>query len=196
VVTVHNAGPDAAQNAYVSDSVPAQTTLSGGQPPPDWTCSISSTITCIKPSFASGDTAVFTFTVHVSSSASGTISNTATVSSDTTDRTPSNNSATALTTVGSPTAVTLRSFTATRSGRGVTLRWRTATEAKLLGFNVYRTAGEGRLRLNQRLIPVRSGAAGASYRYVDRRVPIRATKLVYRLQAVAQDGSCTFFGSA
>jgi uncharacterized repeat protein (TIGR01451 family) len=196
-ITVHNGGPMAAPNAVASDSVPAQTTLTGGDPPPSgWICSVTtSNVTCTNPSFASGATAIFRFTVLLSAGASGTISNTASVSSDAFDSNSANDSATAQTTVGSPTAVTLRSFTAAPSAAGVLLRWRTGAEAKLLGFNAYRQAGGKRLRLNRDLIRVRAAAAGAAYSYVDRHAP-RAQTLVYWLQAVAKDGTRTFLGPA
>jgi uncharacterized repeat protein (TIGR01451 family) len=116
-ITVHNGGPMAAPNAVASDNLPAQTTLTGGDPPPSgWACSVTtSTVTCTNPSFASGATATFRFTVQVYSSATGTISNTASITSDAADSNSANDSATAQTRVGTPTAVAVRSRRAARA---------------------------------------------------------------------------------
>ena len=88
-----------------------------------------------------------------------------------------------------PTAVVLRSFSAVRARNGVLLRWRTGAEAGLLGFDLYR----GGLRLNRSLIPAAHSAAGAAYRYVDRRAPSASAR--YRLEAVRPDGSRVWLGA-
>jgi hypothetical protein len=90
-----------------------------------------------------------------------------------------------------PTAVALRSFSAARAGNAVRLRWQTGADAHLLGFDLYRRAGQRQVRLNKALIPARSKAGGGSYTYVDhRRAPA-----AYRLQGVKLDGSRVWLGS-
>jgi hypothetical protein len=85
-----------------------------------------------------------------------------------------------------PSAVVLRHFAARWTGRGVELRWRTAGEAGLLGFEVYRSGS----KVNRVLVAARGGAAGASYRLVDRSVSAQQT-YAYRLDAVHADGTRT-----
>ncbi len=87
-----------------------------------------------------------------------------------------------------PTAVEDRSLAAVQAGRTVLLRWRTGSTARVLGFNVYRSTGKARVRLNRSLIAVR----GSSYAWRDRR-PAR-TAARYWLQVVHLDGSRTWRG--
>jgi uncharacterized repeat protein (TIGR01451 family) len=86
-----------------------------------------------------------------------------------------------------PTAVTFESFTATRSAKGVLLRWRTASEPDLLGFDVYREARRGKVRLNRSLIRAKGGSSGAAYSWLDRAG--RGGQVRYWLRAVHVDGS-------
>lgn len=85
-----------------------------------------------------------------------------------------------------PTAVTFASFAAGGTRAGVSLRWRAATQIGQLGFNVWRSTEPARRyqRLNRSLIVAKPlGAAGASYRYVDR-AAARGRTYVYKVEAV------------
>jgi hypothetical protein len=89
-------------------------------------------------------------------------------------------------------AARLRSFGAGRSQAGVVVRWRTATEVDTLGFNVFRSVGNHRVRLNARLI---AAHGPGRYSYADRRAPA-SRPLVYWLQAVDGAGARTWYGPA
>jgi beta-glucosidase len=93
----------------------------------------------------------------------------------------------------SPTAVAVRSFSASRSPGDVVLRWRTAAEGELLGFDLYRSRGASRVKLNRRLIASAAfGAAGGqSYIWRDR-APVRRGR--YWLQEVRLDGERVLHG--
>jgi len=94
-----------------------------------------------------------------------------------------------------PTAARMTSFSAATAKRGVAVRWRTASEVDVLGFNVYRKTASGPLRkVNRSLIAARGGAAGASYRFVDRSARAGAS-YTYRLQLVDVDGTHAWYGS-
>ena len=95
--------------------------------------------------------------------------------------------------VHSTTAVTFRSFTAARSRHGVVLRWRTAAEADTLGFNVYRSRGDGRHRLNRHLIASGGAVGGGAYSFLDRRAGNRGD-LRYWLQIVDSHGGKVWHG--
>ncbi|MFN2468708.1 MAG: M14 family zinc carboxypeptidase [Gaiellaceae bacterium] len=71
--------------------------------------------------------------------------------------------------VTGPTAVTVRSFSAGRRGGDVVLRWRTASEIGSLGFDVYRTRGGSKVKLNRQRIrgPLGLGR-GHTYAWRDR----------------------------
>jgi uncharacterized repeat protein (TIGR01451 family) len=104
-ITVTNAGPSPAASVSLSDPLPAGTTFVSLSSPAGWSCTTPAvgaggTVTCSNASLAVGS-AVFTLTVAIAPSTTGTISNTATVSSTTTDPNPGNNSATATTLIGS-----------------------------------------------------------------------------------------------
>jgi uncharacterized repeat protein (TIGR01451 family) len=93
---VTNSGPSAATSVTLTDSLPANTTVSSlTGPGGTWICT-AATGTCTDASFAPG-TATFTYTVTVNAgTAAGTaINSTATVTSATTDPNLANNSATA-----------------------------------------------------------------------------------------------------
>jgi len=51
-----------------------------------------------------------------------------------------------------PTLVKVRSFDAQQEGKNVNLRWQTSFESDNLGFNIYRTIGSVRVRINNALI--------------------------------------------
>jgi uncharacterized repeat protein (TIGR01451 family) len=105
-ISVKNNGPSDAAGATMTDPLPAGTTFISETHPGGWTCTdpapgANGTVSCSDgSSFVSGATAAFSIVVHVSPSASGSISNTATSGSSATDNTPGNNSSTATTTVG------------------------------------------------------------------------------------------------
>jgi hypothetical protein len=84
------------------------------------------------------------------------------------------------------TAVGLRSFAAERRHGVVVLRWSVGAEARLLGYDVYRS----RVRVNAAVVP----ALGGRYRLLDVRAPSRRTS--YRLLAVLVDGRRVLLGEA
>ncbi len=105
-IAVANAGPDAAPNATLTDTLPAQATFNSLTAPAGWSCvtpavGATGTITCSNPSFASGGSATFTLSVTVApATPSGTtLTNTAIVASGASDPTPGNNTATDVDTV-------------------------------------------------------------------------------------------------
>src|SRR5207244_442923 len=93
---VTNNGPSTASNVTVSDPVPAQTSFVSATPSQG---SCSSAVSCSLGTLAPGGSATITIVVHVDSTASGSLSNTATVSSDQPDGDSANNSATEKTAV-------------------------------------------------------------------------------------------------
>lgn len=104
-ITVTNNGPDAANAASWTDTLPAGTTFVSLASPGAWSCTTPAvgaggTVTCTNPVFAAGN-AVFTLVVAVdASTAAGTVlGNTATATATTADPDTANNSATATTTV-------------------------------------------------------------------------------------------------
>lgn len=107
-LTVTNNGPSAASSVTVSDPLPAQTTFQSVSAPGGWTCTTpvagtNGTVSCTKSSMTNGESATFTIAVQVSSTASGTLSNTVTVSSSTADLNTTNNTDSEDTTVTPPT---------------------------------------------------------------------------------------------
>ncbi|MEN3370959.1 MAG: hypothetical protein V7609_3102 [Verrucomicrobiota bacterium] len=105
-ITVSNNGPDSADNATLTDPLPAGTTFVSLSAPAGWTCStpgVSSggTVTCTYPTFpvTSGD--VFTLVVNIPSNTSPgtTFTNQATVGTSTFDPTDENNTSSTATTV-------------------------------------------------------------------------------------------------
>jgi uncharacterized repeat protein (TIGR01451 family) len=94
-ITVHNNGPDAAQNVTVSDALPAGVDFVSAKPN---SCQKSgNNVSCDLGTLASGETA--TVTIKVRPRHSGQLSNTASVESTTADSMPTNNSDTETTTV-------------------------------------------------------------------------------------------------
>jgi uncharacterized repeat protein (TIGR01451 family) len=81
-ITVSNAGPDAAQNVSVTDTLPAGVTF-GSASASQGTCSGTATVTCSLGTIAASGSA--TVTIKVTPTAAGTLSNTASVSSTTAD---------------------------------------------------------------------------------------------------------------
>lgn len=68
------------------------------------------------------------------------------------------------------------------------LRWQTENELDLLGFNLYRAAGdEEPIRLNAALIPARAGLLGGDYTYRDEHAQ-RGRAYSYWIELVYRDG--------
>ena len=93
VLTVRNAGPDAAANVTVTDALVAGLTLAGATSS-QGTCSGTTTVTCGLGTLAAGQSATVSLRVYPSMR-TGTLTNTATVSSALYDPTPANGSSTA-----------------------------------------------------------------------------------------------------
>ncbi|HEV2720193.1 MAG TPA: DUF11 domain-containing protein, partial [Thermoanaerobaculia bacterium] len=103
MITLSNSGPNAADNATFTDTLPAgisfvSITQNTG---PSAFCNTGSTVTCSVPTLLNGESASFTLTVQPSSTiANGTVvTNTATASSSTSDTNPNNNSSSSMTTI-------------------------------------------------------------------------------------------------
>jgi uncharacterized repeat protein (TIGR01451 family) len=101
-ITVANAGPTAAKNVVVTDTLPPDTRFSSVTPSRG-SCSAppvgsTGTITCSLGTLAKGDAAVTSIVVKVVAR-KGTITNTATVASTTSDPVSANNSASVTTRV-------------------------------------------------------------------------------------------------
>jgi hypothetical protein len=90
-------------------------------------------------------------------------------------------------------AATFAGVSARRTARGALLRWRTAAEVNVLGFNVFRQAGQRRVRANRRLLAARAAVAGASYSFLDPRAPRRRAAR-YWVETVDLDGSRSWYG--
>jgi uncharacterized repeat protein (TIGR01451 family) len=109
-ITLHNNGPNAAQNVTMSDAVPAGTTFVSVAPEPAL-CSTpppggTGTVSCNGPGgLPSGVTVTFTLVVHVNAAmpAGSTIANTASSSTSSSDPNLGNNTAAASTTVAAAT---------------------------------------------------------------------------------------------
>ncbi len=92
-LTVHNAGPSAATDVVLSQTLPADVTFSSASP---GSCThVSGTVTCPLGAIASGDDV--TVTVHVTADAPVTLTTSASVSAGTDDPAPGDNDATAQT---------------------------------------------------------------------------------------------------
>lgn len=92
--TVTNSGPNASLNAITYMNIPANTTFQSGTVPTatGWTCTLppvnsATPIICNNPSFASGATSIFTFTVQIlgATAAETSIQNVISVTSSTTN---------------------------------------------------------------------------------------------------------------
>ncbi len=104
--TINN-GPDTANNAVLTDAIPANTTFVSVTTPAGWTRVDSvpvggtGTIMFTKPTVANAETASFTLVVNVDNATPGgtIVTNNAVITSDTPDGTQGNNTGTATTTV-------------------------------------------------------------------------------------------------
>jgi uncharacterized repeat protein (TIGR01451 family) len=111
-ITVNNAGPNTANLATLSDTVPADTTFVSLASPGGWTCTTpavgaTGAINCSNPGMIVGS-AVFTLVVAVDANAGGgtILTNTATAASTTIDPNTGNESDTETTNVISPATLT------------------------------------------------------------------------------------------
>lgn len=107
-ITVTNDGPDPAENAELTDTLPAGTTFVSLTSPGGWTADTppvggTGTVSATMDSLDVG-TAVFTLAVAVDAGATGSLSNTAKVASDTADPEPDGNASTETTAIGQPSA--------------------------------------------------------------------------------------------
>jgi uncharacterized repeat protein (TIGR01451 family) len=107
---VTNNGPSAADNATLTETIPANTTFVSITAPSGWSCATPSVggtgnISCTNVTLAGSTAATFSLVVKVAAgTASGTvITDTATASSSTSDPNSANNTATASTVVGTTT---------------------------------------------------------------------------------------------
>lgn len=101
---VQNHGPDTASSVNVSDAIPAGLSVIWVQPS-QGTCTVAGAISCSLGTIAKGGAAQILVTANVSSSATGTIANSATVSAFQTDPNPANNSSSATIEVDPPSPV-------------------------------------------------------------------------------------------
>jgi len=90
-IDVENNGPSDAQNVVVTDTVPTGTTFVSVASSGGLNCSGSGPVTCTNASFVAGAIASITLTIHIPSSMTGSITNTASVTSTTSDPNPANN---------------------------------------------------------------------------------------------------------
>jgi uncharacterized delta-60 repeat protein/uncharacterized repeat protein (TIGR01451 family) len=98
-LTVHNAGPDGAQQVVVTDDLPEVVTVVGTPTGAGFACTTQAPdpeITCTRATLAAGATATITYTVRVSEDLGPetTFTNTARVTSSTFDPDPTDNTAT------------------------------------------------------------------------------------------------------
>ncbi len=107
-ITVTNNGPDVAEDAELTDTLPAGTTFVSLSSPAGWTATTppvgtTGTVSATADSLAVG-TATFTLVVAVDAAATGQLSNTAKVASATADPDPDSNTSTETTQIGQPSA--------------------------------------------------------------------------------------------
>ena len=103
-INARNNGPEAADQARLSDTLATNTQFTSLAAPAGWSCTVppvgnTGTIVCTNPSLPSGTTAMFTLKVKVIASPKTTASNTVKVDSQSTDPNPQNNEATATTSI-------------------------------------------------------------------------------------------------
>jgi hypothetical protein len=118
-LTVTNNGPNQATAANVEDPLPSGTTLVSATPS-QGTCTGTTTVSCSLGAINAGASATITIVVEVATTASGTLSNTATVSGSPTDPNSGNNSATATTTVAALPAISIDDVTKAEGNSGTT----------------------------------------------------------------------------
>ena len=91
-----------------------------------------------------------------------------------------------------PTSATTTGFSAVHTRHGIAVRWKTASELSVLGYVVYRQAGQSRTAVSK-LIVGRGSASGGSYRFVDRGVRVTSA-LAYLVQVIHANGTRTWLG--
>jgi uncharacterized repeat protein (TIGR01451 family) len=132
-----------------------------------WTCAVTGTGSCPASgsgnsiSFStlnlnSGSSATITATGTIASTAPTSIFNTATVTLPTGwyDTNGANNTVTDWVSISVP--VTVARFRAVSERDGVRFHWTSAIEASNAGYHLYAETAQGRVRLNERLIPSRA----------------------------------------
>lgn len=171
-IELRNLGPDSATNARMADPIPAKTAYVSVSGPAGWTCGGPSpaegnSAVCVIPELASGATASFTVVVRASSTAAGTITNTAFATLDTPDPSYGNNNSTTVATVGAAPAgvpAAPSNLTATPGNGQVTLAWqRPAADggSPLTGYDVYLgTASRGQGGTPVNTTPLAADATG------------------------------------
>src|SRR5262249_38305547 len=109
LLKVDNAGPDAAADVVMADTVPANTTFKSLTSPQGWACTrpqvgSGGSISCSVSSLAAGASATFTLVVTVNTNVprDTLITNTASVTSSTFDSDKTHDTATAITRTGAP----------------------------------------------------------------------------------------------
>ncbi|HKV25381.1 MAG TPA: C25 family cysteine peptidase [Candidatus Acidoferrum sp.] len=200
---VTNNGPAPALNVTVTDPIPSEVTY-GSVATTQGTCTFNAgttTVNCNLGTVTVGSLVVITINATANTFSSTTLStNTATVSSTTGDPNPGNNTSSFTSTIATPTAVQLTLFRAVpRSGGGVLLEWKTREEVRNLGFNLYRTDGAQRQRVNPSLIAgsallIRGGwpqHSTKSYQWLD---PNGTAQSTYELEDVDLNGTRTTHG--
>lgn len=99
-----------------------------------------------------------------------------------------------------PLFVDLEDFSAVNSGPGTpaVINWTTSAEVDNVGFNIYRDADGGRVKLNRSLIPAKgSEFEGATYSFVDLYVnPNADFNALYFLEDIDVYGKSTIHGPA
>lgn len=210
-IIVTNAGPGAARQPELVDTLPAGANYStaGGR---SWTSTLTTTsgtvsqgsctivgkvVTCKLltplPDWASDNLAKWTVEIPVDLVAGSKV-NTATVTSGTTDSNLANNTSTA---DCDSTSVSLISFTAETTESGILLSWETASEVDNLGFNLYRAeqVDGSKTQINPNLILSKSigGTAGAVYEYLDAGV-VNGVDYFYWLEDVDFTLNKTLYG--
>jgi uncharacterized repeat protein (TIGR01451 family) len=93
-IVVSNAGPGAATNVVVTDTIPVGTTFNSATPT-QGSCSGTSTVTCNLGTLANGASATISLTITLSANP-GPVSNTASVTSNNPDPNPVNSAGTAI----------------------------------------------------------------------------------------------------
>ncbi|MGB7282869.1 MAG: C25 family cysteine peptidase [Candidatus Acidiferrum sp.] len=200
---VTNNGPAVAQGVTVSDPLPSEVSylsVSTSQGTCTYTAS-TTTVSCSLGSVTVGEIVVITINASANTFSSATLAtNTATVSATTSDPDPSNNTASFTSTIAAPTAVQLASFRAfPRQGGGVLLEWKTRAEIRNLGFNVYRSDGPSRQRMNPSIIAgsalrIRGAQpqhAAKTYQWFD---PSGTPQSTYELEDIDLNGTSTSHG--